>query len=474
MSADSTEITFVRCPSCRSLVPAASTRCRMCGAKLDTAAAADEADGKDKGRRVRQRTSSDGQEDMMAAVEQIRHESDDRPVEKMVEPAPSPAPEKLEAEAEAPEETLEPPAGEGEEVEDPLGDYLDDLDEESDVMDDEEDFLTEDEDDFFEDDFDDIEDDLTDEADEQADVEPAPNAVPRESSVVPFSEQPKPSPVIETIPVRDAAPVASEKPKDEPPAPSPVAGPAPVSESQKKETQKPRVVIETGARGRGGLSFSRKKETSGKSDAAPEVKVERERPEEPELEKEKKISAPVVEEKAVPLEVSPVVGQSSAAEKKEEEVVSNKVTSVGGEEDMGTPSFIGRPVTGGRTQRQEGVKPEEGVKGRLVGWLVNYADADGTSVELREGRFFASRNSLKQSDLIIDDPSISTPHALIIVTSNGVTVQDLMSDRGVFHRGRDSDSYRKEIDPFHVGHGDWIRFGDVEFLVSLIAYVGVK
>ena len=32
---DSTELTFVRCPNCRSLVPAVSTRCRMCGAPLD-------------------------------------------------------------------------------------------------------------------------------------------------------------------------------------------------------------------------------------------------------------------------------------------------------------------------------------------------------------------------------------------------------------------------------------------------------
>lgn len=31
MSSEDTELTFVRCPSCRSLVPAVATRCRMCG-----------------------------------------------------------------------------------------------------------------------------------------------------------------------------------------------------------------------------------------------------------------------------------------------------------------------------------------------------------------------------------------------------------------------------------------------------------
>ena len=28
-------MTFVRCPSCNSLVPALSTRCRMCGANIE-------------------------------------------------------------------------------------------------------------------------------------------------------------------------------------------------------------------------------------------------------------------------------------------------------------------------------------------------------------------------------------------------------------------------------------------------------
>ena len=31
---------------------------------------------------------------------------------------------------------------------------------------------------------------------------------------------------------------------------------------------------------------------------------------------------------------------------------------------------------------------------------------------------------------------------------------------------------RKEDEAVSLGHGDWLRFGDVEFLVSLIAHVG--
>jgi hypothetical protein len=106
---------------------------------------------------------------------------------------------------------------------------------------------------------------------------------------------------------------------------------------------------------------------------------------------------------------------------------------------------------------------------------VSYSDPDGNATELREGKFFVTASSLKQSDLIIEDSSISTPHALISVSvEGGMQVQDLMSDRGVFVRRRGDDTYRREADVARVEHGDWLRFGDVEFLVSLIAHVGVK
>ena len=230
------------------------------------------------------------------------------------------------------------------------------------------------------------------------------------------------------------------------------------------------MVVESGPRGRGGHSFGRKKE-SPEIGAAPAV--------EPAL--EKPAAAPVkaeVEERVSAVESLPAepVMEKPVTDKTEHPRSLKEVISAGveKEKDMEIPGFADRPVAGVSVQRHEGVRPEGIKSGRLMGWLVNYASAEGTSVELREGRFFATRNSLKQSDLIIDDPSVSTPHALIIVGAGGVMVQDLMSDRGVFHRGRDFDSYRKEIDPFRIAHGDWIRFGDVEFLVSLIAHVGVK
>ncbi len=495
MSADSTEITFVRCPSCRSLVPAASTRCRMCGAKLDTAAQLND-DSKDKARRVRQRTESE--EDTASAIEKIRQES-------AVEEPPGASEE---AGLEEETEPMEPPSSAGEEpaaasapaeaddeddVDDPLSDYLEDLGDDEDPADEDDvhDLLAEggdDDDAYDEDDFDGLEDDFLDEFDEEEPAEETPpepveGAKSDGGNIVPFAE-PDPNPVF-VSPVRETVvpPAAGPSPTEkvilepaaapaaetesliqdtavEPPEAVPEPQAAPFTESREGDSAasaaprrgavKPKVVVETGSTRRGGLSFAKKKEPAPRA-AEP---VEKVKAAGPVLAPSKPQPAPVVpEEKRMKEEKKePVPAVERLLERKEEPV---------------------REVPASRPSH-EGVRSEPGRKGRLVGWLVSYSESEGSSIELREGRFFATRNSLKQSDLIIDDPSVSTPHALVIVGADSVKLQDLMSDRGVFHRGRDADSYRKEVDPFPVSHGDWIRFGDVEFLVSLIAYVGMK
>ena len=69
MTTEETELTFVRCPNCRSLIPAIATRCRMCGTQFDkkaegateggaAAPAAADSFGGQKQSRVRQRTIS--------------------------------------------------------------------------------------------------------------------------------------------------------------------------------------------------------------------------------------------------------------------------------------------------------------------------------------------------------------------------------------------------------------------------------
>lgn len=107
--------------------------------------------------------------------------------------------------------------------------------------------------------------------------------------------------------------------------------------------------------------------------------------------------------------------------------------------------------------------------GKLVGWLVSYADPKGEASELREGRFFVSGSSLKSSDFVISDPTVSTPHALVAAgLQDGLRIQDLMSDRGVWFRRKGQDSFQRVNDSIKLDHGDMVRFGEVEFLVCLV------
>jgi len=112
---------------------------------------------------------------------------------------------------------------------------------------------------------------------------------------------------------------------------------------------------------------------------------------------------------------------------------------------------------------------------RLFGWLVSYSSQEGSAIELREGKTLVTRSSLKNGDLVIDAPSISTPHALLMMGSDtGFFIQDLISERGVWIRRKDEDTYHQEENSIELFHGDWVRLGDVEFLVSLVPYVGVR
>jgi hypothetical protein len=122
------------------------------------------------------------------------------------------------------------------------------------------------------------------------------------------------------------------------------------------------------------------------------------------------------------------------------------------------------------TERGEGssVRPGKMKPGRLFGWLVSYENPDGRAIELRAGRFFVTGTSIRGTDLILEDQSISTPHALMVITENGLQLQDLMSERGTFVRPQGEAQYSREDGVVEIRHGDWIRFGDVEFLVTIV------
>jgi hypothetical protein len=232
-------------------------------------------------------------------------------------------------------------------------------------------------------------------------------------------------------------------------------------------TQK--VIVESGMRrpGKGSqLSFGKPKQ--------PEMREPTERP--AASQPEAPVKAPqAMPRNTVPVEHEPVEHQE------EEQVMDSRVEASEKARQQSAPASRSREVQQGE-QTQHRAAPSSpnkvvkaAVAGRLFGWLVHYAEPDGVATELREGKFFVTASSLKATDLIVDEPSISTPHALIVVSTEiGLQVQDLMSDRGVFVRRRGADSYQREYEVVSVEHGDWVRFGDVEYLVSLIAHVGAK
>ena len=140
------------------------------------------------------------------------------------------------------------------------------------------------------------------------------------------------------------------------------------------------------------------------------------------------------------------------------------------------PAIPDRQVEAPRQEKREkpGVKAGSAVDQMLCGWLVSYSEPQGAAIELRTGKFFISGSAIKQNDLVLDDPSVSTPHAMANVHQGGVDLQDLMSDRGVFIRAHNQGAYTRVEERISLGHGDWLRIGDIEFLVVLIPSPGER
>jgi hypothetical protein len=107
--------------------------------------------------------------------------------------------------------------------------------------------------------------------------------------------------------------------------------------------------------------------------------------------------------------------------------------------------------------------------GMLHGWLVNYEDKLGVAVELRDSKFFVSRERIRSTDLVVDDPSLSSPHCLVTMLQDGsMQVQDLLSEFGIFVKKYGDKEFNKILDMGTVTNGDTIRFGTVEYLLVLI------
>ena len=358
MSTDSTELTFVRCPSCRSLVPAVSTRCRMCGAALEAAPAEEEEEQTAQGR-VRQRTADAGQ-DLTGAAEKMRQAL------------------KSEEQAGAAETEAVSESDQGG-FEDPLSAYI-----------------------------------------EEVTSEPKPQKAEDDTRASQFEE-----------------PAHMDNGKD---AVEPfTAEPEPVSSPE------PKVIVETGGRRSkkgSGLSFGLGKKGEAKKQPQPEP-------------------APAKEAKPEVKEETP---QKAKVEERPEK--RNKRRRKKSQTDIKEAQKQQQPP-----QRSENKMTQKGKKrtGRLYGWLVSHDDPLLSAIELREGQFFVTSNQLKPNDLVIDHGSVSTPHAILAISQDGgFRVRDLMSDNGVYlKRNRDS-SFQRFDDEESLEHGDWIQFGEVAYLVSLL------
>lgn len=397
MATDTTETTFVRCPACRSLVPAVSTRCRMCGATLDAAAASEPTQPQQSGRVRQQTLTTASSSDMADQVGRVREEmgAPAEPPPAAMKADPGPVPQQS-----APKSS------------DPLAGYIED--EEEDIVEDE-DLLDDDyEDDFDDDSGDDSDDDYPEEKEEA-------------NAAAPEHEEPAPQMPLKAEPVQEMKPP--------PPPPPPVMKkeePAPVM--MKKEEPAPpaaKVVVEQGKAkaSRGGSTASGKQSSDGgqrRFDVA---------------QPPKRSDAPAAPVKETPVMKEQPVAKESAPER----------------------------APAAREKTKEVIKKGEELGG-LYAWLVSYSDPNGTSIELREGRFFVSAEQLRSTDMVFEDSTISTPHAMFTISEDeGIVIQDLKSERGVFVRERGATAYRREYDSSQLKHGDWVRFGDLEFLVSIIA-----
>ncbi len=413
---DSLDLTFVRCPSCRSLVPAISTRCRMCGASLEATASADSISSTaDKSTSGAASTSGSSSEAMIAKGESTKGTSDRSGVIKFDDPKQT---------------TEDEDSAEAVTGEDPLSAYVEELSTGSTSTDD---------------------DDSS--AASSSTSSSSPSSADNES----------------TTPVAVGSAALESQSSG---ATTTMAGSAGAGSTGSRDVDD----SSTGSRGSRG--------DSGKGDRSRQPFEARRNS------SERRYQQPTAQ------------GSGSQHGSREQSNNNNRRTDMKGSESSRGESSRGADLRGNDSRRSDvrGSQTSSGVassgsaalartpsvvatpgvvvrpretqvfgSGRLVGWLVSYADTRGASLELREGKFFVTAKSIKENDLVLDDRSVSTPHALIGCGLDGaLTVQDLMSERGVFVRRRGSNQYRQEEEAIPVEHGDWLRFGDLEFLVVLI------
>lgn len=132
------------------------------------------------------------------------------------------------------------------------------------------------------------------------------------------------------------------------------------------------------------------------------------------------------------------------------------------------PPPAAEPRVARTAEPQSSLQPR--VEGALLGWFVNFQDEPtGRGTEIRSGRFFIGSQQLRPQDFVVTNASVSTPHCMVNADSiDGLYVQDLMSERGTFVRRADSSSYERVGNMLQLEHGDSLKIGEVELLLCLL------
>ncbi len=129
-------------------------------------------------------------------------------------------------------------------------------------------------------------------------------------------------------------------------------------------------------------------------------------------------------------------------------------------------------VTSSRAKHEARAEPiwQSEASAPLTGWFVHFsANPHGVSQEIRSGRYFISGQRLKETDLVVDHASVSTPHCVVQTSPDtGLKVQDLLSENGTFVRRVGETDYVQYSDAVEINHGDWLRIGSYEIMVCLV------
>lgn len=407
MSTDSTELTFVRCPSCRSLVPAVSTRCRMCGAALDPAAKVDEAsEAERRSSRVRQKTMSAAHSELSSTAGQIREEIGASVSEE----------DPFDLDDDEVGQATEPAGIE----DDPLGDYIQEVEEQpkggekSPAP-----FRA-----------------ATNNPKSNGPTPPVSAAEPR-TALSPAKPESRTEQVREDRAQREAASQRDEQ-KNRPAADGsardmasrhPAGKPPGLSFSRSREEQQQRRDDSRATQSGNTDSMRNNRQNEGQRHEGTRPQRDNRRPDQFDDSRTRQTN------------------ENAPAEQKNREPVPQ------------------------RSAGQEGVELAGESSGRIFGWLVSFDRPEGNAIELREGKFFITGSQLKKHDLVIAGKNLSTPHVMVSIgREQGFRVQDLMSESGTFVRRRTSQSYEKEEGVVTIDHGDWVKFGNAEFVVAIVAY----